>query len=242
VGRHAPVLALLLGFAACAGCGQSGSQEGSGTASCSDSKLTVAVGQPLSALNTATLRVWAGHGDTTALGSAAPGVVNASKDVRVALRANHPCRARLLKARALMLKATTELTSAAHQLKLLAAAASGGKDYSSFQSQFLADWFAGYPDFEQALTSLRAAGVPGVISTTDGKHIFTESGCAMCHTLKAAGASGSVGPDLDAVKPTKSDVVANVTSGGATMPALAGTLSAGQIRAVSDFVSQNAGK
>jgi mono/diheme cytochrome c family protein len=150
-------------------------------------------------------KVWAGHGDTKALGSAAPGVVSASHDVRVALTANHPCRARLVKASALMSTATTELTSAAHQLKLLAAAAaaSGGKDYSGFQSQFLTDWFEGYPDFEQALTSLRAAGVPGVISATDGKHIFTEAGCAMCHTLKAAGASGAVGPDLDATSSTR---------------------------------------
>jgi cytochrome c6 len=141
-----------------------------------------------------------------------------------------------------MLAATAELTSAAHQLKLLAAAASGGKDYSSFQSQFLTDWFKGYPDFERALTSLRGAGVPGVISATDGEHIFNEAGCAMCHTLKAAGASGSIGPDLDAVKPTRSDVAVLVANGRDTMPALAGTLSAGQIRAVSDFVSRNAGK
>jgi cytochrome c oxidase subunit 2 len=30
-----------------------------------------------------------------------------------------------------------------------------------------------------------------------GKAVFTSNGCASCHTLKAAGASGTVGPDLD---------------------------------------------
>ena len=30
-----------------------------------------------------------------------------------------------------------------------------------------------------------------------GKAVFTSNGCASCHTLKAAGATGKVGPDLD---------------------------------------------
>ena len=30
-----------------------------------------------------------------------------------------------------------------------------------------------------------------------GKAVFTSNGCASCHTLKAAGATGTVGPDLD---------------------------------------------
>jgi cytochrome c oxidase subunit II len=35
--------------------------------------------------------------------------------------------------------------------------------------------------------------------TTDGKQLFTSQGCAGCHTLKDAGASGTTGPDLDQV-------------------------------------------
>ena len=31
----------------------------------------------------------------------------------------------------------------------------------------------------------------------DGKAIFASAGCGGCHTLKAAGASGNVGPNLD---------------------------------------------
>jgi cytochrome c oxidase subunit 2 len=30
-----------------------------------------------------------------------------------------------------------------------------------------------------------------------GQAVFTSNGCASCHTLKVAGASGTVGPDLD---------------------------------------------
>jgi len=34
-------------------------------------------------------------------------------------------------------------------------------------------------------------------SGTAGKAIFLSAGCAACHTFKAAGATGKVGPDLD---------------------------------------------
>src|SRR6478752_968005 len=36
---------------------------------------------------------------------------------------------------------------------------------------------------------------------TAGKAVFTSAGCAGCHTLKAAGATGAVGPNLDQLKP-----------------------------------------
>jgi mono/diheme cytochrome c family protein len=53
--------------------------------------------------------------------------------------------------------------------------------------------------------------------------IFAASGCASCHTLAAAGAAGTAGPNLDQVKPTQSIVRAFVqngaTDGGVTMPA-----------------------
>ena len=142
----------------------------------------------------------------------------------------------------MLLSATRELAGAGHTLELLAAAAGKGKDYSGLESQFLSEWFQGAPDFQLALASLRAAGVPGLVSATDGKGVFTEAGCAMCHTLAAAGASSSIGPVLDVVKPSQSDVVNYVTNGGGPMPSFDGTLSVGQIQAVARFVSQNAGK
>jgi len=75
----------------------------------------------------------------------------------------------------------------------------------------------------------------------NGKQIFA-SNCASCHTLKAAGATGTVGPNLDAAKPTESKVETQVTNGGGVMPAFKGTLTPAEIKAVATFVSSNAGK
>jgi len=44
-------------------------------------------------------------------------------------------------------------------------------------------------------TTTAAAGDPAA-----GKAIFASKGCAACHTFKAAGATGKVGPDLDSLK------------------------------------------
>jgi mono/diheme cytochrome c family protein len=80
------------------------------------------------------------------------------------------------------------------------------------------------------------------VSASDGKGIFKESGCANCHTLAAAGARGTVGPNLDELKPSKSTVAGALTNGQGTMVSFRGKLSAAQIQAVADFVSQSAGK
>jgi cbb3-type cytochrome c oxidase subunit III len=76
----------------------------------------------------------------------------------------------------------------------------------------------------------------------DGKAIFDEAGCGGCHTLKAAGATGTVGPNLDEAKPSKDRVIERVTNGKGVMPSFKGSYSAEQIAAVADFVSKNAGK
>ncbi len=75
-----------------------------------------------------------------------------------------------------------------------------------------------------------------------GKSVFASSGCGACHTLAAAGAAGSVGPNLDQQKPPATLVVARVTDGKGAMPAFKGRLSDGDIQAVAAFVAQSAGK
>jgi mono/diheme cytochrome c family protein len=80
------------------------------------------------------------------------------------------------------------------------------------------------------------------ITATDGKTIFTEAGCGSCHTLKDAGTTGTVGPNLDQLKPSFARVVRQVTNGGAVMPAFRSKLSALQIAAVARYVSSVAGK
>ena len=76
---------------------------------------------------------------------------------------------------------------------------------------------------------------------TDGAKIF-KTECAGCHTLKAAGATGTVGPNLDQLKPAMAIVLRQVTNGGAIMPAFKSTLSTAQIQAVAKYVSSSAGK
>ena len=78
--------------------------------------------------------------------------------------------------------------------------------------------------------------------STDGKTVFATAGCTGCHTLKAAGSTGTVGPNLDEAKPSKDLVIDRVTNGQGGMPSFKGQLSEAQIQAVADYVSSNAGK
>jgi cbb3-type cytochrome c oxidase subunit III len=79
---------------------------------------------------------------------------------------------------------------------------------------------------------------------TNGEAIFKGAGCSGCHTLAAAGATGTVGPNLDQLAPnlTPAIVVRQVTNGGTAMPAFKAKLSAAQIQAVAKYVSTSAGK
>jgi cbb3-type cytochrome c oxidase subunit III len=79
---------------------------------------------------------------------------------------------------------------------------------------------------------------------TDGAKIFKGAGCAGCHTLQAAGSTGTVGPNLDQLAPnlTVSIVANQVTNGGAVMPAFKGKLTVAQIQAVAQYVDSSAGK
>ena len=76
----------------------------------------------------------------------------------------------------------------------------------------------------------------------DGESIFASAGCGGCHTLAAAGSSGTVGPNLDEAKPTKDLAVDRVTNGRGGMPSFKGQLSDEQIEAVAQYVAENAGK
>jgi mono/diheme cytochrome c family protein len=76
----------------------------------------------------------------------------------------------------------------------------------------------------------------------DGKQVFASAGCASCHTLKDAGATGNVGPNLDQLKPPAPVVAHQVEVGGGAMPPFKGQLSAAQIKAVADYVAKVAGK
>jgi mono/diheme cytochrome c family protein len=76
---------------------------------------------------------------------------------------------------------------------------------------------------------------------TTGAGVFKSAGCGSCHTLAAARSSGSVGPNLDQLKPDYRAVTAQVTNGGAQMPPFKKTLSTQQISDVSAYVVKSTG-
>ena len=68
------------------------------------------------------------------------------------------------------------------------------------------------------------------------------AGCVGCHTLADAGATGTVGPNLDDAKPDAALVVERVTNGKGPMPPFKGQLTDKQIQDVAAYVSSVAGK
>jgi mono/diheme cytochrome c family protein len=74
-----------------------------------------------------------------------------------------------------------------------------------------------------------------------GKKVFTSAGCSGCHTLKDAGSTGNVGPNLDQAKPPLSLAVERVTKGAGAMPSFKGQLSDKQIADVTAYVVTKSG-
>jgi mono/diheme cytochrome c family protein len=94
------------------------------------------------------------------------------------------------------------------------------------------------PGQASTTTSKPSSGGGGGGDATAGKSVFASAGCSSCHTLKDAGAKGTVGPNLDQLKPSEAVVRKQVTNGGAIMPAFKGKLSAKQIDDVAAYVAQ----
>ena len=69
-----------------------------------------------------------------------------------------------------------------------------------------------------------------------GAAIWTAAGCASCHTLKAAGATGQIGPNLDQTADGQSLIVSNVTNGINIMPAYGSKYSSTDINNVAAYV------
>jgi mono/diheme cytochrome c family protein len=91
-------------------------------------------------------------------------------------------------------------------------------------------------------TAPTTTGGGGGNLVAQGKAVFQRAGCTSCHTLMDAGASGTVGPNLDDAKPPKSLVVDRVTNGKGVMPSFKTQLSPAEIDAVATYVSSVAGK
>jgi mono/diheme cytochrome c family protein len=76
---------------------------------------------------------------------------------------------------------------------------------------------------------------------TAGSSVFKSAACGSCHTLAAAHATGTVGPNLDQLKPNYRAVTAQVTNGGAQMPSFKQSLSTQKIADVAAYVVKSTG-
>ena len=96
-------------------------------------------------------------------------------------------------------------------------------------------------DDDETPTSEKAAGASpyaggGSSAAPDGQALFTDN-CGSCHTLSAAGTSGTVGPNLDDVGLDAVVVEDIVREGSGTMPSFEGDLTDDEIAAVAAFVA-----
>lgn len=77
-----------------------------------------------------------------------------------------------------------------------------------------------------------------------GKTLFTQTAdpaCSSCHTLADAGASGTVGPNLDEAKPSKEKVLSALRQGPGAMPIYTGKLDPADAETLAEYVADVAG-
>src|SRR4029453_5681356 len=78
-------------------------------------------------------------------------------------------------------------------------------------------------------------------SGTPGEKVFSSAGGAACPTVGAGGGKGTVGPNLDELRPNEQTVKRQVTNGGNGMPSFKSKLSPTEIQQVAAFVSTASG-
>jgi uncharacterized membrane protein len=93
-----------------------------------------------------------------------------------------------------------------------------------------------------ALEPDEGGGTPSAATVAQGKTVFAAAGCGDCHALVDAGATGNVGPSLDAAEPSRGRVEQIVATGQGVMPSFRSRLSAEEIAAVAAYVASAAGK
>ena len=124
----------------------------------------------------------------------------------------------------------------AASLLLLVAAACGGEDDKTTAPNTV----VGSVPAETGGGDTGGGGAAG--DATAGAEVYTSAGCGSCHTLAAAGSTGTSGPNLDDLQPDAATVAAQVTNGGGGMPAFKDQLSEQEIADVAAYVSENAGQ
>lgn len=84
--------------------------------------------------------------------------------------------------------------------------------------------------------SAAPAGGDGSQSSAGAK-VFDTAGCGDCHSLTAAGSTGTAGPSLDTLKPDAERVARQVRRGGRGMPAYEGQLTDREVEDVARYVA-----
>ena len=94
-----------------------------------------------------------------------------------------------------------------------------------------------------SLMVLPALAADDAVRMAQGKLLFTTAApaCAVCHTLKDAGAEGAVRPVLDELKPISSRVTKALRDGLGNMPSYKGKLTDEQIATLAYYVSRATG-
>ena len=114
-------------------------------------------------------------------------------------------------------------------LAVLALAAAGGIGWAIGH-------YAGTSDGTATATQATSTSGGGDSQLAAGRRVFVSAACGACHALEAAGSTGTVGPDLDAQKPSAELVTDRVTNGRGAMPSFKSRLTAREIRDVAAFV------
>lgn len=79
------------------------------------------------------------------------------------------------------------------------------------------------------------SGSKGSGDSPAGESVWAEAGCGGCHTLAAAGSTGTTGPSLDILQPDLDAVVEKITSGD-NHPDFADRLSEQQIADLATYL------
>lgn len=84
-----------------------------------------------------------------------------------------------------------------------------------------------------------ASCAAGAQTADEGRRLFgsVTPACALCHTLRDAGATGAIGPSLDELKPDRERVLKALRTGIGQMPAF-GQLTPAQMEALATYVEQ----
>jgi mono/diheme cytochrome c family protein len=88
-----------------------------------------------------------------------------------------------------------------------------------------------------ALVGCGSSGPARAQLRAEGRTIFLRDGCAGCHTLRAAGSHGTLGPNFDtSEKLTRPQIIQQLNAGTGGMPSFRDRLSERQKNAVAEFL------